>query len=376
MCSLEQMKALMADQNETLARQRNEERGEDLIKFSEMIKNNVKEEIKEAIEPISKRQEEFEIVTTKQYNDMAKELANINQCIAGFQPNQNKNQNPPTIAPATYYPPSTTCPPGPPTHPPATPTLPRSRYPPPSNEPSLMSIIEIAERTVGFKPLHVSDIDEICRIHDTDDAQYAMKLLVIEYLRFEMKNHSTQLENIVKVFPPARPDWNPLYAEFDTRRTTSTVYRYTRFLRDEEHKVFPYIPHMFYDQFDHLSNIAHKYRMAPDIHKTKIKFGRSDMYLQVIPPGSHAWQMVQVHNLPPRTSRQQPPDLSVSPSLAPGRIRLVSHKRQASASPQSLRNSKAAKSGPPEHAETPAGDADSEPNVDESSSTEHTASFL
>ena len=100
-----------------------------------------------------------------------------------------------------------------------------------------------------------------------------------------------------------------------------------------------YVPHPFWDQFDHLGNIAYKYRQPPNVHKTKIRFGQRDMYLQVKPPGLHVWH---VSNLP-TLGAQHLPDLSVSPSLAPGRTRATGPKRAASGSPEP-RISKASRS--------------------------------
>ena len=173
-----------------------------------------------------------------------------------------------------------------------------------------------------------------------------MKLLIIEYLKFEMKNNVTELSNILKVFPPAKPDWNTLYAEFDSHATTQTVYWYTRFLKDKEHKVTMYVPHNFWAQFDHLSNIAHKYRVPPSVHKTKIRFGQKDMFLQVKPLGSHTWHVLHVPDLPTLTLQNHLPDMSISPSLAPGRSRSTAPKRPAS-SPASIRDPKALRSDSP-----------------------------
>ena len=100
------------------------------------------------------------------------------------------------------------------------------------------------------------------------------------------------------------------------------------------------IPHIFYNQFDHLSKLAFKFRMPPSSHKTRINFGRANLFLQVKPPGSHVWQAVQVHDLPPLTSHERPPYLSVSPTPAPGRTTRAPPKRAASTSPEASRSSK------------------------------------
>ena len=69
-CSLEQFENLIAKQSECLAKQRLQERSEDLIKFSDMIKSNVRTEVREVVQPLTKRQEAFEASTTKQFEDI------------------------------------------------------------------------------------------------------------------------------------------------------------------------------------------------------------------------------------------------------------------------------------------------------------------
>ena len=345
MCSLEEFKKIIAGQSEYLAKQRSE----DLLKFSEMIKTSVRSEVQDLVGPIEKRQEDFETFATQKFNDnekrqedfkkfatqqfsdIAKELIEIRQNRDVPQPSQTTNQR---------FPPPPTRPP------PPTQTGRPACFSPSEENPGyeeVSHIIETAERTIGFKPIHKSDLTELCRIHNISDEQQGLKLLIIEYLKFEMKNSLTQPENIVRVFPPAKPDWDILYAEFDSLSTVNTVYRFTRFLRHSSLKVIMYVPHMFYDQFNHLSNIAHKYRMPPSSHKTRIKFGTENLYLQVKAPGGHAWQVVQVRNLPPLASHNPPAVIDLSPSPAPGRVRESGNKRAASSSPPSLRSVKAAK---------------------------------
>ena len=192
----------------------------------------------------------------------------------------------------------------------------------------------------------------------------------------------------MNVFPPVKCDWNPLYAEFDTLANAQLVYRYTRFLRHKDHRVTMYVPHTHFAQFEHLGHIAHKYCLPPNIHKTRIKFGNQDLYLQVKPPGSHVWQVVNVPDLPPLTLQQQPPPaLSLSPNLAPGRPRRNGGpQRPASISPK-IRQSKAARSSSPAEYLEPSEDAGDEeisgnivhPAVDSGSaesSNQHPQHFL
>lgn len=337
MASVEDIKNLLSQQTEALNLKRDQERSEDFLKISDLIQTTVKTQIRDAIDPISKRQDELETKTSDQYNAMVSEFSNLKQSIDKSQPPQNQNL-PSHPAPAAN--PLLNTVHQPPTHP---------RSPGPTTTPylPLWDITQTAERTVGFQPLVKGDIDDICRVHKTNDIQYAMKLLILEYLKFEMKNDVTKLSNIVKVFPPAKPIWNTLYVEFDTRASTQTVYWYTRFLRDKEHKVTMYVPHQYWAQFDHLGNIAHKYRQPPNVHKTRTKFGQRDMYLQVRAPNSYNWLTVDVPDLPPLTLQQHQPDMSISPSLAPGRSRTSAAPKRGPSSPAESRDPKALKPSSP-----------------------------
>ena len=160
-----------------------------------------------------------------------------------------------------------------------------------------------------------------------------MKIAILDFLQHEMKNTSVQISNIVSVFPPAKADWNTLYAEFDSIATAQTVYRFSKYLRNDQHKINMYIPNMFYDQFNHLSHLAYKYRIAVEPHKTRIRFGNNNMYLQVLAPGERRWKLVSVPDLPAVREKPQYPDEQLSPSLAKGRSKQQS-KRLASASPE------------------------------------------
>ena len=322
--SFEDLKKLIDQQTKTLLENRAQERLDDIKKISEVVVTQMKEDL----EPMKRRQADFEELSTKRHSDMAEAIKRLEQTVAASNP------------PSTYHssappPPSRTlgsCPSS------ETTSQPAAKTPLPTfhgdHNHAVRDIIEKAERTVGFQPLTKEDVDEMCRTHNTMDTELAMKLLVVEYLKMEMKNSTTDITNIVRVFPPAKPNWNTLYAEFDTRLTTRTVFSFTRFMRNKDQRVTNYIPHMFYHQFDHLSSIAFKYRVAPHNHKTRIHFGKPDMFLQVKPPGSNTWSVVHVPDLPPLGSHHEPAHLAVSPSPAPGRQRPALPKRAASSSPE------------------------------------------
>ena len=302
-----------------------------------MISDSVVSQMQSELEPLKKRQDDFESLTSKRFEDMASAFANLEQRVAAST-GPSTSHAPPSVS-APPAPPQ----PGPPSHTgtaPGSSLLPSPTQDQVTDDHDVREIIEKAERTIGFQPLTKQDVEDMCRTHNTSDTDFAMKMLVIEYLTFEMKNQVTKAGNIVRVFPPAKENWNTLYAEFDTRTTAKTVFGFTRFLRNNDHRVNMYIPHMFYNQFQHLNSIAYKYRIPPSNHKTRINFGNTDMYLQVKSPGSHVWKVVPITDLPPLTTGPEPAHLEVSPSPAPGRKRPSFNKRTASSSPELSRVSK------------------------------------
>ena len=184
-CTYEQMMALFAAQTATLTEK------------IDVVQKNVKSEIKNAVDPVIERQDKFEAKTAKQYEDMVKQISQIKLTMA--LPNTVPDLNPSVSStPAPSYAQIVGTASGANTEHQAR-SSPSSKTSPSGG--SLMEIIHRAERTIGFQPICASDVDDICRIHRTDDPSEAMKLVVIEFLKFEMKNSVTKLANIVHVFP-------------------------------------------------------------------------------------------------------------------------------------------------------------------------------
>ena len=61
-CSIEDIKNLLAGQTEALTQVRNHERAEDIQKISEMMQISIQKQITDAIDPIVKRQDNFEVI--------------------------------------------------------------------------------------------------------------------------------------------------------------------------------------------------------------------------------------------------------------------------------------------------------------------------
>ena len=66
----------------------------------------------------------------------------------------------------------------------------------------------------------------------------AMLMEVKSYLKCEMKVKPWQIEqlNIVRIFPPAREDWDTLYVEFGSEYEVDLIYRHTRVMTKNDHQ--------------------------------------------------------------------------------------------------------------------------------------------
>ena len=131
-------------------------------------------------------------------------------------------------------------------------------------------------------------------------------MAVIEFLCKEMSIKSISKEMIVKVFPQAgvdRSENRRYYAQFTDPTSIPTVYSRVSNLRSNQHKVVFYAPYSHQNQLSFLGSVAYKcrYPQHPDEVKckTRIRFGSTDLYLQIKPTNRNFWTTVDVPNLPP-----------------------------------------------------------------------------
>ena len=96
--------------------------------------------------------------------------------------------------------------------------------------------------------------------------------------------------DIVKIFPPARDEWNTLYVEFGSEGEVDKLFRYTRVMCKADHRLVRWIPKEMYDRFRGLESISYTMRenmKAKGIKlKTRVKIGRNDLEFSVKLPNS------------------------------------------------------------------------------------------
>ena len=111
------------------------------------------------------------------------------------------------------------------------------------------------------------------------------------YLKCEMKMKPSDIEKlgIVKVFPPAKDNWNVLYVEFASDYQVDMVMSHTRFMVKQDHRVVRWYPRQMFERYRAIESIAYEIRKTQKL-KTRVKVGRDDIELSVRESGSSAWK--------------------------------------------------------------------------------------
>ena len=124
---------------------------------------------------------------------------------------------------------------------------------------------------------------------------------VKSYLKCEMKVKPSDIEklSIVRIFPPAREDWNTLYVEFENQYQVDNLLSYTKGIIKKDHRVVRWFPKEMYDRYKAVETIAHDIRKNLQ-HKTRVKLGRDDIELSTRAPESTVWKR---QPLPPNLPR-------------------------------------------------------------------------
>ena len=99
-------------------------------------------------------------------------------------------------------------------------------------------------------------------------------------LKCEMKVRPSVIEqlNIVKVFPPAKEDWNTLYVELGSEFEVDSLYSYTKNINKRDHRMFPYIPKQMYRWYRGAESFMFSLRQEEGVKK-KVKIGKEDLCL-------------------------------------------------------------------------------------------------
>ena len=153
-----------------------------------------------------------------------------------------------------------------------------------------------AGKVIGLKPIDKIHVEHIKRRQSesmkdkSEDEQWeaAMKSAVEMFLDKEMRIRGEDYKslNIVKIFPPAKENWNVLYVELETQTQADFVYTFTQYMRknvkgDGKPEVQVYVPKQLYNRFRAINHMAYKIREASGrMQGTRVTLGKEDFILQ------------------------------------------------------------------------------------------------
>ena len=175
-----------------------------------------------------------------------------------------------------------------------------------------------ARKVIGLTPIEPRMLELQMQSFGAKDKEEAMLMEVKSYLKCEMKMRPSEIEklDIVRVFHPAKENWNVLYIELGSESQVDQVFSYTRVMEKKDHRVTRWIPRRMYERFSALQNVAYHMRKNDNV-KTRVKIGQSDLELSIREQGSSFWRKCQLpENLPkigenllssPRTCASPPP---------------------------------------------------------------------
>ena len=141
------------------------------------------------------------------------------------------------------------------------------------------------------------------------------------YMNCDMMVRPSDIDklDIVRVFHPAKENWNVLYVEFGNEHQVDKLFTYTRGMVKPDHRLVRWFPRQMYDRYRAVESVAYEIRKNLK-QKTRVKIGRGDIELSIRETGSNFWRkQVLPDDLPAidLDNTYRPADIPSSPP--PGR---------------------------------------------------------
>jgi hypothetical protein len=157
-----------------------------------------------------------------------------------------------------------------------------------------------ARKVIGFSPIGSRMLELQMNSYGARDMEEAKLMEVRSYLKCEMKMLPSAIDNldIIRIFPPAKQEWNVLYVEFGSENQVDTIFSYTKNMVKKDHRVIRWIPKQMYDRYRAVEGLAYRLRQEEGL-KTRVKLGRTDLVLSTRQPESSVWyNRILPNNLP------------------------------------------------------------------------------
>ena len=263
--------------------ERANERAEDMRKIEELIKVGVKEEVNTILKPLQDRLDKQEKVVeemTMQVSVILKEMETL-KTSASNKPDFPTLQHAEREQPVQQHP-----------APGQGQQAVQAEGPGRGDQTDrVKQICSNARKVIGLSPIEPRMLEIQMQSYGAKDIQEAMLMEVKNYLKCEMKVRPSVVEEleIVKVFHPAKDDWNTLYVELGHELEVDLLYTYTKNITKKDHRVFPYIPKEMYRRYRGAESFLYSVRQKDRV-RTKVKLGVDDLLLATKVQGSNYWK--------------------------------------------------------------------------------------
>ena len=148
----------------------------------------------------------------------------------------------------------------------------------------------LSRKIVGFTPINSRMLEMQMESYGAKDIEEAKLMEVKSYLKCEMKVLPSVVEklNFVRIFPPAKEDWNVLYVEFESEREVDLIFNHTSSMTRPDHRVIRWIPRQMFVRFKAIQALPYKIRKEEGL-KTRVKIDHVDFQLSVRAQTSSRW---------------------------------------------------------------------------------------
>ena len=298
------------------------------------IDASIKRSIDQAVGPLTKRMDEYEIKSDDRVSKLESTVASLSEIVRGGSKASSRNevQTPQPLLQQTVHPP--------PVHHSVAPAytpgpLPSMSSPLPSTGTStaITDIIAEARTVIGLGPILPSDFEYF----NQSDPEVAIRLAALEALRMELNIKESEIEDsdIASTFlPKFSPKIPRVYLKFHKQEHADLCLRVAKSLTNPEIKVFRYFPRQFQARVRALEEVAYQLRKASEpMYKTEVVYTQSDVQLLICPRGQSRYYPHHVPDLPPIDMR---PDRSPPP----GRQRHLKRQRSENSPPQNNKSTR------------------------------------
>ena len=188
----------------------------------------------------------------------------------------------------------------------------------------VLDICSKARRIIGFTPIEPRMLDIQMNSYGAKTMEEAMFMEIQSYLKCEMKVKPSDVDklDIVRIFPPAKENWDTLYVEFGSDYDVDKIFRHTRVMVKDDHKVVRWFPKEIFQRFQALDFIS--YNMREEMKqkgvklRTRVRVGKDDLEFSTKMPNGR-WLFQPLPNGLPKIDLQARGRPSLTSSPPPGR---------------------------------------------------------